>query len=691
MDFETQAFNEIKKYLETLGYPESSILPEYNIRGSFIDAVVKTQDEVLIAIEIKTRSIESISSDEIGYHPVTRNLQKTAAELGAKYYLLSNGKEHAWLKTGENGRPEKTIAIPFTQFNEITLSEYEYTKALLIHVAEYIRNFPITGEYLFDISIVLFAKLKQDIDGKGTVPSGLWDILGGNHLQGYSTEKTFKSALDRLEGVDLMDNRLAVFEFIDNLFALSRKEWIVPRWMADFMVSLINKDKDARLLNLYSQNGLISSAAFLREFRFVDSYYTSPQELYWIKIQQILGDAFESEIKFEPGLLKGAFEFLPLNTMDAVLLAPPFNLKFEESVNSYLGRQGIRDGNTLFLEACLNVTKKDGLVVAIVPDSFLLSTQFIKARKYFLYEIEAIVSLPDGAFKPYSSVKTSLIILRKGKPHIQRKVFMSFLKEVPMYNPLYEKSNNEISNILGNIAKFRGDEFIESSENGFIVEQIEESNFHVSKYWLDKRLASSSYLHSKYAVLPLVEVVKEIFRGSSLVNDAEGNIACINQAAVRELRISKENISYTSVEKLPRGKVKRILAGDVLVNIIGPYRGKAALVTKEFDGFLVNRHIAVVRPNTNYVLSGYLAIALNSQFVQEQLRGQASGAVIPSLSLFSFDQISLPVPSLDTQRRLQEHFSRLLDELVSIREAEARLEGEISKSLTGLGKGGEDI
>lgn len=53
MEFEAQAYNEIKKYLESLGYPSSSIFPEYNLPNSKVDAVIKSADRILIAVDIK--------------------------------------------------------------------------------------------------------------------------------------------------------------------------------------------------------------------------------------------------------------------------------------------------------------------------------------------------------------------------------------------------------------------------------------------------------------------------------------------------------------------------------------------------------------------------------------------------------------------------------------------------------------
>jgi hypothetical protein len=694
MEFETQAYSEIKKYLKNLGYPSTSIFPQYDIRGSKIDVVVKSKDKVLIAIEIKGNSaVKPMTASEIGYHPITRSLQKIAFELEAKYYLLSDGEQHIWLKTGQDGRPEKTVAIPYTQLNAHTLSEFEFTGTVLEHVSQYIQNFPITGDHQYDVSIVLYAKLLLDIGQQGSLPIDLQDIIGAHYINeksssNYTAEEILKEALERLKDIDLIDNRIAVFEFIDGFFEASRKEWNVPRWVADFMVSLIHKDKQSNLSDLFSRNGILTSAAYLRGFLNVSSYYTSHKELYWIKIQQILGNRKESEVKFEPSVLKGDFSLVSSNSMDAVLLAPPFNLKFEGNQDSYLGRKGVKDGNTLFLEVALKMANNEGQVVAIVPDGFLLSGQYEKSRSYFQSMVEAVIGLPEGTFKPYSTVKTSLVVLRKDRSLNQEKVFMASLNKVQNTNPLYNEYDDAIKHILENLSAFRTGKDIAASEEGFVVNKLDAKNFHVSKYWLDERVKSSDVTQPGFATLPLKEVIKSISRGSPIVKDPDGQVPYINPAVVRELRLNKEKLSYTTEEKLFNNKAKQVFVNDVLVNIIGPYRGNAALVSTEFEGMSVNHHLAIIKVNTDFILPGYLAIVLNSQFVKDQLHDQTSGTVIPALNLSSFEQIVLLVPSLEMQEQIYEEYAKRLNELATIQTRAKILEGEISQRLSILGKGG---
>jgi hypothetical protein len=115
---EFQIFKKVKQYLEGLGYPSESIFFQYSIENKTrIDVVVKKEEAILIAIEVKNRDLLNIASiHDIEYHPLTRRIQKDAYEAGADYFVLSDGKEYLWMKTGFSGRPEKIEEVRFSGF-----------------------------------------------------------------------------------------------------------------------------------------------------------------------------------------------------------------------------------------------------------------------------------------------------------------------------------------------------------------------------------------------------------------------------------------------------------------------------------------------------------------------------------------------------------------------------------------------
>ena len=110
---------------------------------------------------------------------------------------------------------------------------------------------------------------------------------------------------------------------------------------------------------------------------------------------------------------------LPVQGFDVVLANPPFSERLDpdrivEDVK--VGRT--RQTELLFLQYMLNHLKNGGRCGVVVPEGVLFgSTGAHRELRRKLVEnnrVEAVLSLPGGVFNPYSGVKTSVLVFRKG-------------------------------------------------------------------------------------------------------------------------------------------------------------------------------------------------------------------------------------------------------------------------------------
>lgn len=110
---------------------------------------------------------------------------------------------------------------------------------------------------------------------------------------------------------------------------------------------------------------------------------------------------------------------IPLDGFDIVLANPPFSGRLDRDRIV----EDVRVGSTtqtelLFLRYMLNHLKDGGRCGVVVPEGVLFgSTGSHKELRRQLVEnnrVEAVLSLPGGVFNPYSGVKTSVLIFRKG-------------------------------------------------------------------------------------------------------------------------------------------------------------------------------------------------------------------------------------------------------------------------------------
>lgn len=102
---------------------------------------------------------------------------------------------------------------------------------------------------------------------------------------------------------------------------------------------------------------------------------------------------------------------------DIVLANPPFTGKLDKGdVNPDLG---IDTGSTelLFLARISKMLRAGGKAAVIIPEGVLFgSSKAQKATREILLkdnQLEAVISLPTGAFKPYTGVKTAILVFTK--------------------------------------------------------------------------------------------------------------------------------------------------------------------------------------------------------------------------------------------------------------------------------------
>ena len=105
---------------------------------------------------------------------------------------------------------------------------------------------------------------------------------------------------------------------------------------------------------------------------------------------------------------------------DLILANPPFKGSLDEQDvhPSLTGKVKTKKTELLFLMLMLRMLKLGGRCAVIVPDGVLFgsSNAHVAARKLLVEEnqLEAVVKLPAGVFKPYAGVSTAILVFTKG-------------------------------------------------------------------------------------------------------------------------------------------------------------------------------------------------------------------------------------------------------------------------------------
>ena len=109
----------------------------------------------------------------------------------------------------------------------------------------------------------------------------------------------------------------------------------------------------------------------------------------------------------------------PLHGFDVILANPPFSGRLDRDrivEDVKVGRTAQTE--LLFLQYMLNHLKEGGRCGVVVPEGVLFGStgahRELRRRLIENNRVEAVLSLPGGVFNPYSGVKTSVLVFRKG-------------------------------------------------------------------------------------------------------------------------------------------------------------------------------------------------------------------------------------------------------------------------------------
>jgi len=102
---------------------------------------------------------------------------------------------------------------------------------------------------------------------------------------------------------------------------------------------------------------------------------------------------------------------------------------------------------------------------------------------------------------------------------------------------------------------------------------------------------------------------------------------------------------------MPKTAPYRVEQGDVLFLARG-HRLGAAAVTEPIKGTIATGYFFILHPSSS-IRPGYLAWAINQKRFQERMRPLVRGSHIPLITKSDFEGLTLDVPPLETQQRIE--------------------------------------
>ena len=315
----------------------------------------------------------------------------------------------------------------------------------------------------------------------------------------------------------------------------------------------------------------------------------------------------------------------------------------------------------LFVRHMIESVREGGRIACIVGETLLFHRTYAAFRGGMLENItvEAIISLPQGVFNPYTDVKTSILLLAKKKPSKGHKTWLVDLQkdgfdlnlrrspipenDIPRVKRLWERwGGYEVEDSMGKAVA----RSYHREETGFAeFHKLDKSNWCVKRY--NTPLMS---VGTKYTLYPISSLLARVKDAVDIEDDRlykQVTVQMHNQGIV--LRTEQ----YGS--EIGTKKQFVIKAGQFLISKIDARNGAYGIVPPELDGAVITGNFWTYAINRDIVLPDYLTYLMRHDFFLKMCSTCSYGATNRwYLDEATFNHFKVPVPAIEEQKKILE-------------------------------------
>lgn len=324
----------------------------------------------------------------------------------------------------------------------------------------------------------------------------------------------------------------------------------------------------------------------------------------------------------------------------------------------------------VFNRLLVDSIKEDGVAVGIMTNGSAFNGTDARVRRYFIENgwVRAAVSLPAGAFFPWTGIGTTLVVFSHGNTKGVRLVDATDLGTHERRGVTL--SEDDVRTIVARLS-----EDSDRSALASIDELAEREYTLFANRFLQKEIEFAN-------PIAMESVVLDVTRGAGLRAKELDELACAKDTGIRYLNLANivdgvidDELPYLK-ELDPRLEKYCLKTGDLLISKNGaPYKVAVAEVP---DGqkILANGNLYIIKLDTEKIDPYYVAAFLNSPMGKETLARASKGSAIPNLPLSELRMIRLPLESVEKQEHVAAAYRAKLDEIgiLKLRLSRARKE-----------------
>ena len=308
-----------------------------------------------------------------------------------------------------------------------------------------------------------------------------------------------------------------------------------------------------------------------------------------------------------------------------------------------------------FLKHMFESISKNGRIACIVGETLLFHKDYKKIREFIIdnYTVEAIISLPQGVFNPYTDVKTSILFMKKEKNKYNKKTWL-----VDLHNDGYDLNStrnqikeNDIPKTIQLWERWGGYLTVNNEYKSFHKEEKGFAEFHqlASDNWCVKRYMTPLIsLNSEYELKPLSKLLKRVKNTVNIKDDViykQITIQMWNKGIVL-----RENQYGMDIGTKKQFLVKK---NQFLISKIDARNGAYGIVPRELDNAIITGNFWAFEINTDEILPEYITYLMRHNFFTHMCEICSYGSTNRwYLDENAFNNFLVPIPKIDEQREI---------------------------------------
>lgn len=467
---------------------------------------------------------------------------------------------------------------------------------------------------------------------------GLYDVCGMAPMN--STVLEIVRIMDTISNID----HSKLFEEVIAIYASQegrkREAFFQPKELTHLVSSILKENNVKCMYNPFAGIG-----SYQLDNKDISCTSQELNHDTWIigKLRMFIND-IHYEYTCEDSILKWTGE---VRKFDAAVATPPFKMLLSKEQGSvlYWGDLGFRHKTveTLYFSRAITSIKEDGIVIGVVPSSFLFDSSFA-ARGFRQYLIDnglvrEVIQLPANIFN-VSAISTAIVVLSKSSQNQIRFIdaskcftqrakvnILDWKQIVDLRKHTYNGSVRLVNNV-------------DVSEQG--------CNLTPSRYFEIEDTTPEGY-----KVILLKNLVSVHY--GTKCDDSEGHYVNIGD-------LSSEGL-YSKIEtrSLPFGELKlnfrRIISSVLLISMVR-FLKPTYIEASETNPIYISPNIMALSVDSTQIYIPYLAyeLSLKSDRLQK-------GAVIPNFQRKDILNLKIAIPSLSSQEEVLSQERAIIESL----------------------------